>query len=350
MTTLAARTALLTVLAVLVTAAPAGAEPTWRDLLRLAEDANRGRSFEGRLVVVSFEPAPAIGVVRVAQDEEGRVVTDGADAWMFGRVGGEVFLGDSAAGTLLRIGAAERGGFSLDRLAGKYRVAVTGWEAGIVGTVAVVTVQERGTGALRERLHIDESSGVVVRRETFDAGGEPVRLAAFTQLELAPTDLPAVDDGLREFAADRLEVGAASVGILRDTGWVVPEELPGGFELTDAAAIGEGERSTLHLTYSDGLYDVSIYQQHGRLDGDALADSGARRMRIGPARVWRWPGAQPVTVVWGGHDMTFTAVTDAPPDALGTVLAALPHEEPPSVLTRLRRGLARVARWAWPFG
>lgn len=343
--------AVVAVLAVALTIAPSvpARAAGWRDLLELAADAGRGRSFEGRMVVVSFEGVPTIGVVEVTQDEQGLVVADDARSWVLGRVEGQGFFGDSDAGTLLRLGSVGRGTFSLDRLLEKYEVDIAGREQGVVGDAVIVTLHERASRKLRERLYIDESSGVVVRRETYDGRDEPVRLVEFTRLDLRAVDLPEVDDGMAEVHTDRATLAEHEVDILRDIGWSVPRELPGGFHLTDADVIDEGGTSNLRLHYSDGLYTISVFEQHGLPDVAAMEQHGARVVPLAGTPAWRYPGAQPATYVWGAEDVTFTTVTDAPRDVVATAVAALPHDPPPSALERIRRGLTRAVRWAWPF-
>lgn len=341
-------TAVLAV-ALLLSAVPPAQAAGWRDLLELATDAGRGRSFEGRMVVVSFEGTPAIGVVDVTQDEQGLVVTDDARSWVLGRVRGQGFIGDSDAGTLLRLGSVGRGSFSIDRLLEKYEVELEGRVEGIAGPAAVLALRERATRELRERLHIDESSGVVVRRETYGGDRRPVRLVEFTRLDLRSVELPEVADDMAEVHAARAPLGDREVDILRDIGWAVPRELPDGFRLADADVIDEGSASSLRLVYTDGLYAVSVYEQHGRPDTTAMGAGGAHAVRLGSARAWRYPGSQPATYVWGADGVTFTAVTDAPAETLAGAIHGLPYEPPASTVERIRRGLIRAVRWAWPF-
>jgi hypothetical protein len=330
---------------------PAGRTDDWRDLLGRAVEAGREHVYEGRLMVVSFEgDGPVIGEVAVAQDGDGSLLTGPSESWMLGHRDGETFLGDHQSSTLLRVGGVERAELSLDRLARKYAVSVEGETVSLSRPAAVVAVRERDGGALRERLHVDVGSGLILRRETYDRRGTPVRLAAFTSLDLAPVRLPPLaGDWERTVEPTRAPMPDRGRQILRDAGWVVPEGLPGGFGLVDASAVGEGGGSSLHLLFTDGLYTLSVYQQHGRPDGEALRASGARPARVGPVPTYRWPGAEPAVHTWSGGSITFTAVTDAPADALAEALAALPYDQPPSLLDRLERGMLRVAGWVWPF-
>lgn len=350
----AGRLAVLVVvgLAVLAAAPPASAEPSWRDILERAIREGQQRPFEGRLVVISFDPSgPGIGEVTVAQDSQGTVMTSRSASWLLDQRRGRTFFGDADSGTLLRLGSVDREGLSFARLDDKYDVRIGETTRTAVGEATVLEVSPTGRGVVRERLYVDPDSGLIVRRETFRDDGRPVRLVAFTSLDLTPRELPEMEDQgtWREVHAAKTEMSNRGLDILREIGWTVPEELPGSFRAVDASALGEGGGSSLHVLYSDGLYAVSIYQQHGRLDGAAATAEGARPATLGGMHVYRWPGAEPISLAWTGGGRTFTAVSDAPPDVLSTALSGLPHDPPQGLVTRLRRGLTRVAYWIWPF-
>ena len=328
----------------------------WRELLERAVSAARETPFQGRLVVVAFDTGgPFLAEVTVVQDGHGVMQRDPAEDWVLGHTGEGTFYGEADSGTLLRLGEAERGGFSIDRLTAKYEVVVAATEPGLLGPTAVCELRERASGVVREVLHIDEGSGLVVRRETFDRDGDPVRLTAFTALEVDDVILPTVDEGWRQVhePSDRL-MSSDGVGLLRDLGaWRIPEELPLGYELVAVYALDEGastKATTLHLVYSDGLYTLSLFEQKGLLDPTAVAASGGVRARLGSMDVHRWPGTEPATIGWSGDGLTFTVVSTAPGDELAAALDDLPRSASrSSVGHRLRRGLARIVDGAWPF-
>lgn len=330
---------------------PRGEAEPWRDLLERAAEAGRERAYQGKLVVVRFdEQGPALGEVAVTQASDGTMRTGSAETWMLGQVDGEAFFGDPDSGTLLWLGHVERSGFPLDRVAHNYEADLDGRRRVETGLADIITFREQGSRLPRERLYLDVDSGLVVRRETFDAHGMPLRLAAFTALEFVPAVVPPLGSAwhrvLRHVQSD---VSGRGVEILRDVGWVVPDQLARRFTLVDASAIGQGEGSSLHLLYSDGLYMLSVYEQHGRLDEEALDSHGAEATTLGGLSVYRWPGSEPAAYGWNGEEMAFTAISDAPPDVLAAALVGLPHDQRPSLIRRLRRGLARFGEWAWPF-
>jgi negative regulator of sigma E activity len=89
-----------------------------------------------------------------------------------------------------------------------------------------------------------------------------------------------------------------------------------------ATSEGTGELRVLHLTYSDGVSTVSVFEQRGRLDADALGGWTARtvdgaRVHVQEAAPWR--------AVWQGGGSVLTVVADAPPSTAEAVVDALPH-------------------------
>ena len=105
----------------------------------------------------------------------------------------------------------------------------------------------------------------------------------------------------------------------------------------------------MHLSYSDGIATVSVFEQRGRLDADGLA--GHHREVVDGHEVWV-SGEVPQRVVWTSGETVYTVVADAPERTVDQVVAALPHQPAAdgNTLGRLGRGLDRVASWFNPFG
>lgn len=269
-----------------------------------------------------------------------------AEAWMVGRSREDGFYFRREAGNLLRFGNVERIRFDLEELARKYEVRRDGVRELRFGPSIVLAIRERDAEHDRERLFVDETTGLVVRRETFAADGTPRRVVAFTELEIAELSVepPA---GLTDERRDGQIVPEDGLDDLRRLGWAVPSELPGGFRLRSGYAMPEAAGSFVHVVYSDGLYTLSIYEQLGLLDSAAV--EGAASHTSDGRHVWRWPGSEPERLVWSGDGLTFTAISDAPVDAVMPAVAGLPGEQPPSLDQRLGRGLQRVGAWLWPF-
>jgi sigma-E factor negative regulatory protein RseB len=144
------------------------------------------------------------------------------------------------------------------------------------------------------------------------------------------------------------EVNYSGRETMRSAGWTCPDALPGSLTLVDARRGRNDAGTILHLSYSDGLATVSLFEQRGRLDTDNL--HGYRRTTKQGQSVYVRDGV-PQRVTWSAKGTVFTVVADAPPRTVDRVVAALPHEKDQSGgWHRLGRGLNRVASWFNPFG
>jgi hypothetical protein len=321
----------------------ARSEPGWlaadaTTALARAERASGEVPHTGTLVVVSFaESGPRLAEVGVRRGD-GTIQLVDATGRELGRTADQAFLRGSDR--LLRVGGVERLPATLGLLDRKYRGELGAPTPLDTGPAVPVTLVERARDVVREVVYLDAETALVVRRETYDRAGEPVRLAAYTELDIERPDvaMPASDD----LELIELEVVAAAADELRAAGFLLPETLPAGYELLDVwASTREGEVVTAHAVYGDGLYTLSVFQQPGRMAQAAV--TGAARLRTADGgAVWRWPGSEPRRLVWTGEGTTFTALTDAPTDEVLEVLSGLPADPPPSILDRLRRGLERM--------
>ena len=312
------------------------------EVLDAVVEASRSAAYEGRVVVATFsERGPAVSEMRITQWPDGELRVTRGEEWELGRVAGEGYL-RSSPDTLLRLSGVERTPFELDRLLRKYALDLGETTDLDTGPARVVRVIERETGTRRERLHIDEESGLVVRRETFDRDGDPVRVMAFTRLETHEAEVVQHDED--DLEVERRALTPADTEQLREEGFLVPDPLPAGYVLVEVHEVEDAAVPTLHLVYTDGLYALSLYQQQGRLATSAV-DGAARLTTDDGGHVWRWPGSEPRRVVWTGDRLTFTALTDAPTDELLTVASGLPTSRTGSILDRLARGLSRVGEW-----
>ena len=194
-------------------------------------------------------------------------------------------------------------------------------------TSRVVELHHRG--ALLERLHLDAQTGLLLERDQFDAQGAVVRTLAFESLTVGDAGAPVADPpskahhAPKAVAPDRLGRSA-----------VAPGSLDEGYERLGIYRDG----SVVHVLYSDGVYDLSLFQQPGRLRRSDVPSSG-ERVAVGRATGWRypWPGGQ--LVVWSSGGKVFTAVSDAPADQVLAAARSLPPTPTRelSLLAKVRR-------------
>jgi sigma-E factor negative regulatory protein RseB len=191
------------------------------------------------------------------------------------------------------------------------------------------------------RFWLDRSSGLVLRREVYDRRGRTTRASAFVEVTVGEATVSGDAAG----AAWTATLDRASVARLRRHGWHCPATLPGPLTLVDARR--GGEQDIVHLSYSDGIATVSVFEQRGRLDEDGMA--GHHRQAADGQSVWV-RGEVPRRVVWSADGTVYTVVADAPERTVDAVVAALPHSAADDgPLGRLGRGLDRVASWFNPF-
>ncbi len=313
------------------------------DLLARAVEASHELGYDGEVAVISLaEDGPRVATLTVARGEGG-VRVGRADGDQFGRADGEGFLRSSSR--LLRVGGIERVPAQIDRLRSKYTPQLEGTRELDTGPASAVALVDTDLEVVRERLYADRDTGLIVRRETFDADGEPVRLVAFTELQPGETQVDMPSTGDRD--VEHRDVEPREIARLRETGFVVPERLERGFELLATLDVPDASVPTAHLVYGDGLYTVSVFQQLGRLDRRAVGAATQLTTDDGGS-VWRWPGSEPRRLVWTGDGITFTALGDAPTDEVVGAIAALPSDPAPGLLDRLSRGLERLGRGLLP--
>lgn len=188
----------------------------------------------------------------------------------------------------------------------------------------------RREGELRERLAIDEATGLVLRREVFGPEGKPIRIVEVLQLDTAPLAESAAGDTSEADAPDRLSVSRLSAR------YRAPASLAGGYRRVGAYR----HARAVQLLYSDGLHGLSLFTQPGNLAPGALP-AGGEAVWVGAAAAvhYTWPGGEVIT--WESGRMVHTLVGDGTPGDLLAAAASIPAPGRPSVLDRLL-GTSRV--------
>jgi sigma-E factor negative regulatory protein RseB len=248
--------------------------------------------------------------------------------------------------TLLAAGAPSiAGGGAVGLLVRHYSLSVVA--SGVVAGRPVDVVAARRPGAAAAdhdaaRFWLDRATGLVLRREVYDGHGRTTRASAFVDVTVGAS---AVSSGAAD-TAWTATLDRTSLARLRRHGWHCPATLPGPLTLVDARR--GGQQDIVHLSYSDGIASVSVFEQRGRLDVAGLA--GHERQATDGHAVWV-RGQVPRRVVWSAGGTVYTVVADAPERTVDAVVAALPHRAAgDGPLGRLGRGLDRVASWFNPFG
>jgi sigma-E factor negative regulatory protein RseB len=231
---------------------------------------------------------------------------------------------------------------SLAELRRHYALAVAGTST-VAGRSSTAVVASRTDGSPAGRFWLDDVTGLPLRREVLAVDGTVTQLSAFLRVQpggtaprLAATAAP---------APGGTALGPAAVGALRSGGWSVPAQLPGNLDLFDARWV-PGAAAALHLTYTDGLSTVSVFEQRGRLSGVGAGTGWTAQPRAGRT-VWA-PQGLPSRWAWQGPSTVVTVVSDLPAAAADGITLAFPAgtaERATGVGARLSRGYHKLAAW-----
>lgn len=179
-------------------------------------------------------------------------------------------------------------------------------------------------GRVRERLFLDHATDLLMRREQFDTAGAFVRAITFVELREGN------DRGLaKQHPATVMR--APSPAKARAVAAVAPSTLRDGYQ-----RVGVYRQSgVVHVLYSDGLYQLSLFEQPGRLDRSRIPGGGAA-VALGARRGWRYRWAGGDVLLWQAGRVVYTLVGDGPIEELAEVAASVPTARRPSVVGRLR--------------
>lgn len=223
-----------------------------------------------------------------------------------------------------------RGGRERPDPALKYHL--TAGAATVVAGRSSRVVEVHDDGMLLERLYLDTETDLLMRREQFEPGrSAPVRSSGFQTVVVGTSTaapnrpVKVVDAAPRLIASSHLPRGVSA-----------PRGLDEGYE-----RLGLYRRSGVtQVLYSDGLYDLSVFQQEGRLDRSELP--GGDRVAMGKGKGWHydWPGGH--LVVWEARGVVHTAVSDAPLDQVLAAIRSLPVAGGSASLVRRLRQVCRA--------
>ncbi|MFZ4515897.1 MAG: hypothetical protein ACOYN3_06255 [Acidimicrobiia bacterium] len=175
-------------------------------------------------------------------------------------------------------------------------------------------------GSIRERWTVDDQSQMLLARETYDTSGQLVRRMQIVNLSVNAT--PPTTSTTTGFGGSA-PVQAARV---RETPkpFVAPNAMLLGYRAIGRYQLGNG---ALQVLYSDGLRDISIFQQRGTLDAQGLPE-GSARTNVGDIAVSQWTAAGASTWAWDRNGVVFTMVSDAPPEELRMMVEQLRPAKP----------------------
>jgi hypothetical protein len=207
----------------------------------------------------------------------------------------------------------------------KYRVIAMGRGPTVADRPTNLVEVRRGS-VLCDLVYTDATTGLVLRREQYDSTGELRRTVTFETLDTNTTTPVSVPSRVADRSPDTVP------GMSPSAPYRAPAALGAGYELIGAYR----QSGTLHLLYSDGIYDLSVFEQRGRLDRDDRP-AGRRHVTLAGRDAWQvsWPGGE--VVVWQAGGAVFTAVGEAPIDDVLAAATTMPSAGQPSLVEKLRR-------------
>lgn len=324
------------------TIGPATAAPveTGTDAVSLLEQAysrSRTQTYHGVQLVMVDQVTHYVGVSHVQGHTFLYAVGAGAN--------GQVYEADDLTPATSAADPLSKDPLAL--LEAHYRLSILGADE-VMGRPAVVVAATASDGTVAAKFWVDDASSLVVRRDTFDSAQNAYTRVCYQSLSVnAPA--PAMD--AKELWTLQPAGTQQTPERLRARGWWAQTTLPGGLTLYDSREVGAGPTAVAHLSYSDGLSTVSVFEQRGRLASGAVP-AGWSRVTMPKGRQVIQATGEPLRVTWQAHDLVVALVADVPPSAATPLVEALPYGAAPAqhgmVVGRVRRGLHRISTMLTP--
>jgi sigma-E factor negative regulatory protein RseB len=226
----------------------------------------------------------------------------------------------------------------VDLIQAHYQVAATG-RGEVDGRLVRIVQLNRPDGSLAARFWLDQSTKLLLRRETFDSRNVLISEDTFVDLRFGDAGLTGMPgQSVQEWPA---KLTPAQLGALRADGWPAPGGLPGGLALLTAHRMSQ----VIDLDYSDGLSTVSVFVQRGELPEKL---PGWRQISVSGRDVYSSDPDQR-SLSWSAHGFVYTVIAAAPPAVVSSVVAAMPHDPQRGFWGRIAHGMKRLVSWANPF-
>lgn len=204
----------------------------------------------------------------------------------------------------------------------------------IAGRATTLVTVTHPSGWVIQRVAVDTTTGIVLRREQLDQSGATIRSVSFTSM----TVLGPVTSS-RSQIATRLSAPLVMAALPKP--YRAPAAAGTGFRLAGRFKHADG---SVQVFYSDGLTSVSVFESTGQLDSRALP-AGSRKVVVNGRPAWSWTTAAGDVLVWQGDGVVYTCVSDANTGDRDRVLAALAPKSDRTLMTKVADTLVGPFRW-----
>ncbi|WP_017582837.1 hypothetical protein [Nocardiopsis valliformis] len=234
----------------------------------------------------------------------------------------------------------------LDVLEDTYHVVDSGPDD-LDGRPAHLVEVLRADSTVAGRFWVDIETDLLLGHTVYDLAGEEAFSSHLTELSLEEGSWP--DEVLGDSPwGDALD--SAERRELREAGWVLPEHLTWNLRLVDTRSKHYEGEPVVHAVYSDGLSQVSVFSQRGKLgtehpstlhNGYVGTGTGGGGVTTGHDTIFGGDVGQ-YQSVWQANGFVYTVLADAPADLASSAVAALPGPEDSGFWARVLRGLSRL--------
>jgi sigma-E factor negative regulatory protein RseB len=313
-------------------------------LLTQAALACRQVTYQGVEVLKWWGPdGPTTSVMDVWHARGGETLTRAVTAAPAGQVRARnaTVPGDSGGGTLYggaMLGMSQQ---LVNLLGTNYRLASAGWGQ-VAGRRARVVAVRRPSGGMAAKFWLDAATTLPLRRQVFDTRGRLVSDGEFTGLRVGRAAAAGAPVPAARPWSDTLAV--TQLNQLRAHGWPLPGPLPAKLALLGASENKTAAGPIVDLDYSDGLSVISVFVQRGHLPPRM---SGWSEVALKGHAVYA-DHSDEYSFAWSARGFVYTVVAAAPAQTVVAVVVALPHDDSPGFMARMRRGLHRFLTWMSP--
>ncbi|MEU3016281.1 transcriptional regulator [Nocardiopsis sp. NPDC007018] len=227
-----------------------------------------------------------------------------------------------------------------------YRVVDAGPDT-LDGRSARLVEALRADSTVAGRFWVDTETHLLLGHTVYDRSGAEAFSSHLTDLSPGEGAWP---DGVSGDSpwGDALDPGERQR--LREAGWVLPEHLTWDLRLVDTRSKRYAGERVVHAVYSDGLSQVSVFAQRGKLGtehpstlGNGYAGTGTGGGGVTPGNDTIFGGdVGQYQSVWQANGFVYTVLADAPADLASSAVAALPGPEDSGFWARVLRGLSRL--------
>lgn len=141
----------------------------------------------------------------------------------------------------------------------------------------ILTITPKFANRPTKRIFFARENGAILRAETLDAEGVLRLMFVYTRISFDPETVErkwnAFQEEIKLEPQHSHPISLAEGEKILKTKPIQPKYLPPGFQLRDVHGI-KGKSQTIHLIYTDGLLDFSIFETTNK---QVLRDSGRRR-------------------------------------------------------------------------